>query len=78
MERSRHPILLKSDEMVLKMSEHERSAESRQESTRISRNEETGSEQMNKSEVNKCQFTLGRRVFMLQSEHITDSKKMLT
>ena len=37
-----------------------------------------GSEQTNTSEVNKCQFTLGRRVFMLQSQHLTDSEKMLT
>ena len=36
-----------------------------------------GSGQMITSEVNKCQFTLGRRVFMIQSEHLTDSE-MLT
>ena len=37
-----------------------------------------GSEQTNTSELNKCQFTLGRRVFIFQSKHLTDSKKMLT
>ena len=50
----------------------------RLELTEIIRNEKTDSEQMTNTEVKKCQFTLGRRVFILQREHLTDSKIMLT
>ena len=48
------------------------------ESAEISSSEETESVLTSTTAVNKSQFTLGRRVYISQSEHLTDSKEMLT
>ena len=44
---------------------------------RNGRDWEPESVQTSTTAVNKSHFTLGRRIFISQSEHLTDSKKML-